>query len=258
MECPNCGRNNLASALRCDCGYNFQKKQEGPGKDMKQQAREIRKKISQRWYENRISDGSQDAHTNAQGESHLATSVAGGSAAAEESPPPQRKQKITMKDSLTILGAAAILALGLYFGLRERSAPPPPPPQPPPVSTPESSRTPQVTLDKMNIQLDDAQQVVGSIEEAFHRTGHGGKTGYEDIARHAKELVDLAQQVRSETAPLSREDSRAIRLLVDHVQHAAQELESAAETHQHEESHHAFENLEHELESLRKEVESLS
>ena len=27
MKCPNCGLENPSSALRCDCGYDFEKKQ---------------------------------------------------------------------------------------------------------------------------------------------------------------------------------------------------------------------------------------
>ena len=211
---------------------------EEPGKSLKEQAEQLRRGISPRHKEDRLTEVSQDAH----------------SAHAEKSVPLQRKGEIAMKNSATILGAAAILALGVYFGLRDRSAPPPPPPSTPPVvSTPDP-----VTINKINIHLDDVRQVVRSIEEAFRRTGRGGQTGYNDIAHHAKELVDLAQKLRSETAPLSRDDSRVIRFLVDRVQHAAHELEDAAEAHKHEESHHSFENLKHEIESLGEEVESLS
>ena len=103
MECPNCGRDNLTSALRCDCGYNFQKKQEEPEKSLKEQATEFRRGISQRYKEE---------HASAQGESHVATSdepsagferpiVAGGST-AEKGAPPQRKKETAMKNSLTI------------------------------------------------------------------------------------------------------------------------------------------------------------
>ena len=61
MECPNCGRHNLSSALRCDCGYNFQGNQEDPGKSLKEQAEELRRKITQRYNEDRFSNMSRDA-----------------------------------------------------------------------------------------------------------------------------------------------------------------------------------------------------
>ena len=38
---------NQPSALRCDCGYNFQKKQVDPGKSLKEQAEEVRRGIGQ-------------------------------------------------------------------------------------------------------------------------------------------------------------------------------------------------------------------
>ena len=262
MECPNCGRDNLTSALRCDCGYNFQKKQE-PEKSLKEQAMELRGGINQRYKEDRFSDVPRDAHASAQSDSHVATSdepsagfertiVAGVSTTAEKGAPPHRKEETVMKN-LTILGAAAFLALGLYYGLRESSTPAPPPP--PTSTTPDSSPNPVTVIE---IHLEDIRQVVRSIEEAFSRTAGGaGNTGYEDIARHANEVVDLAQQLRSEPATLSGNDSRVIGLLVDHIQHAAHELKEAAEAHEHEDSHHAFDNLKYELESLGKEMESL-
>ena len=97
--------------------------------------------------------------------------------------------------------------------------------------------------------MHDAAQLVRSIEEAFKRNGYG------DIASHADELVELAQQIRSETATLPR--SGWIRMLVDRVQQAAHELEHTAKAQNHEDSHHAFNNLKDELESLDQEVQAL-
>lgn len=153
-------------------------------------------------------------------------------------------------NALAIVGGAAIISLGLYFGLRSGPAPSGPD-APTPMAAASLGQTLEVTVNKMEIHLDDAAQVVRSIEEALRRSALA------DIASHAAELVELAQEIRSETATLAREDSRVIRLLVDRVQHAAHELEGAAEARQHEEVHHAFETLNYELESLRREVQAL-
>lgn len=153
-------------------------------------------------------------------------------------------------NALAIVGAAVIISLGLYFGLRSgpaRSGPD----DPTLMDFASPGQTLEVTVNKMEIHLDDAAQVVRSMEEAFTRSA------FADIASHAAELVELAQTIRSETATLARQDSRVIRLLVDRVQHAAHELESAAKGGQHDEAHHAFETLNYELESLRREVQAL-
>lgn len=50
MKCPNCGLDNPSSALNCDCGYNFEKKQREP-QSLKEQAERLRNE-SKEWLRN--------------------------------------------------------------------------------------------------------------------------------------------------------------------------------------------------------------
>ena len=165
-----------------------------------------------------------------------------------------------MKNSLAIplaiLGAAVIVALGLYFGLQRTT--------PQPIAVPQVQSAPDIPrltvgmVNRLEIHVEDIQQVMRSIQEDFRKTGAGGASGYRDIAWSASEVVGLVQQVRLQTADLPRGDSRAIRLLVDRVQHSAHELLDAADASDHEEAHHAFENLGDEVDSFEDAVKELA
>lgn len=161
-----------------------------------------------------------------------------------------------MKNSLTILGAALIVSLGLYFALQTPTGwtDPRSPNEVTRTLENERRRNMEAACNLLEIHLDDARQVARSLDEAFRKTPKGG---YSDIATHAEEIVELAQKIRLETANLRRSDARIIRLLLEGVQHSAHELEDAARDRDHGESHHAFDNLKHEIERLTGEVKRL-
>lgn len=164
-----------------------------------------------------------------------------------------------MRNSLTILGAAIIISLGIYFGLARNGSNTTLPPvgaagpgitvtQPP--KTPFGSTTDiRRVINQLNIYVEDANQISRSVQEAFARSG------YADIANHAEELEKLAQNIRQATVDLPPEESRIIRILVGSLQHSAHELQGAASSKDHEHAHHAFEGFEEQLDTIEKEIQ---
>lgn len=156
-----------------------------------------------------------------------------------------------MQNSLTILGAAVIISLGLYFGLTGNDSDTrlrPVAAGPPAIVGPPTMGDVRV-VNQLEIYVEDANQISRSVQEAFTRSG------YADIAKHADELEKLAQNIRQATVDLSPEESRIIRILVGPLQHSAHELQSAARSGDHRDAHHAFEGFKERLEAIEKEIQ---
>lgn len=162
---------------------------------------------------------------------------------------------------VAVVVGGALIALGLYFGLQQAPSPALVVPEGliRAESPPDELVLTERIVNRLEIHIEDIQQVCRSIEEAFLTTGGGTSgAGFTDIAGHANEVVGLAQKIRLVTADMPRRDSQMARLLINRIQHAAHELEDAAEARDHQESHHAFENLEHEVESLEDVVKDMA
>ncbi len=101
---------------------------------------------------------------------------------------------------------------------------------------------------KIKLDLDEAAQLERSLEEAF-RQGRN-----RDIARHGEQLVLLVREIRDQLVDVPASDLEILRLLVDRTEHAAHEMQEAAEARRHDDSHHAFETFQTELRSLRERV----
>lgn len=153
------------------------------------------------------------------------------------------------KASITVIGIALIISGGLYFALRGGAPGPQPPPQQ--LVDPLPGQATPAIVNQLEIHVDDLRQVLRSIDEAFRSNAYG------DVSSHADEIVKLAKQLRQATLGLSQIDSRVIRLLIDHVQHTAHELEEAAGKGAHTQAHHAADNLKDDFKNLEREIDRL-
>lgn len=167
-----------------------------------------------------------------------------------------------MQNSLTVLGAALIISLGVYFGLTRSGSDTKLPPVGAGTSTMEKTqianeirrqeddrRRIETAINQIEIYVEDANQVSRSVAEAFT------KTAYADISYRAEELEKLAQNIRQATVDLPPDKSRIIRILVSPVQHSAHELQDAANARDHKDAHHAFESLKEQLDTLDEEIQ---
>ena len=155
-----------------------------------------------------------------------------------------------MKNSLTILGAALIIAVSIIIGITWR---------PSGGITDDSqnrreiiriSQVREKAVNVIDVHVSDIKQVLLAIDETLSSTN----SRHEDIAGHADEIGELTQMVRLSTTDLKYEDSRVLKLLLDRLQHLAHELEHAGETKDHEEAHHVYKNMLVEVENLVREV----
>lgn len=152
-----------------------------------------------------------------------------------------------MKDSITILGGALIIALALFIGLTwdtqdttaqdDRDA-----------EGRKISAMREKAVNMLDVHVSDIKQVLRAINEKL------GSSDKADVASHAAKIEDLTQKMRIETAELKHEDTRVLKLLLDRFQHLAHELEHSVETNKHEDAHHAYENMVVEFENLVSEI----
>ena len=152
------------------------------------------------------------------------------------------------------INVVTLIVIAIFFGSCDPITDKDPPEDTGAKKTAEDRR---ITINKMDAQLVKINTIYISINEAFKHTGPGYGSGYADIAEHASEIEDLAQEILDAAVILYSSEYDLIKTRFIEIQHATHELEHAAEQKKHHDTHHSAETLRRHIDYLEKDIQKL-
>lgn len=161
-----------------------------------------------------------------------------------------------MKSSLTILGAAAIIGVSIIIAISLFPDPG--------ISEQNSGQEYQAKQQKKEMLLQSAnlmyqyvKRIQGDLREIGEIIGSSVSSGHKNVSEHAESISELTEKISEELIKFNFRETQLALDKLERIDHMAHELESAADSGDHNAVHHVHENLIHEVEGLKEEVKDI-